>query len=50
MQELQQELAMHDAMAGRKDMAYAPYSEAQRAQLQQQVGPQALDTQAPQQC
>lgn len=43
--ELQQELAMHDAMAGRSATSaptYTPYSEQQRAMLRQQVGGQEL--------
>ncbi len=37
MAELQSELAMHDAMAGRAGVTYAPYSDEQRATLAQQV-------------
>ena len=36
-QELQQELAMHDSMAARKDVSYAPYNERQRADLKAMV-------------
>ncbi|GAX77459.1 hypothetical protein CEUSTIGMA_g4903.t1 [Chlamydomonas eustigma] len=32
-QDLQHELAMHDSMASRKNVAYGPYSDAQRAEL-----------------
>lgn len=35
--ELRQELAMHDAIAGRSSAQYSPYSAAQRAQLRGQV-------------
>lgn len=35
--ELQQELAMHDQMANRRDVAYGPYSEKQRQMLSEQV-------------
>eukprot|EP00798_Chlamydomonas_sp_ICE-L_P031791 gene31791-6988_t len=35
--ELQQELAMHDAMSSRKDVVYGPYNDYQRSTLKQQV-------------
>ncbi len=35
--ELQQELAMHNQIAKRRDVSYGPYSEAQRRELREMV-------------